>query len=116
MTPVIAHAKLSPIPSDTSAVFVESVVVDQQYRGKGFGRMIMIEVENHCFNVLRCQTLYLCTIDQEGFYQKLGYTYCKAINIFGVRKALNNSTKKIWFKKSLTDWNEGGKSEYRIEI
>lgn len=111
MTPVLAHAKLSPIPSDPSAIFIESVVVDRQYRGQGFGRMIMAEVEIHCFDVLQCETVYLCTTDQEGFYQNIGYTLCKAINLFGVRKAFNNSTKKIWFKKSFKEWRLHNESE-----
>lgn len=107
-TPVLAHAKLSPVPSDDTAVFIESVIVDRQYRGQGLGRMIMTEVENHCFKVLRCKTAYLCTIDKEGFYERLGYTLCKAINLFGIRKSCNNSTKKIWLKKTVSEWKQQG--------
>lgn len=101
---VIAHAKLSPIPADTEAVFLESVVVDQKHRGKGLGRLLMNEVENHSFGVLGSKRIFLSTIDQDGFYLKLGYKFCKAINMFGTRNCINNSTKKIWMMKSLADW------------
>ncbi|XP_062539190.1 N-alpha-acetyltransferase 80-like [Armigeres subalbatus] len=102
---VLAHAKLSPIPSDAEAVFIETVVVDRRYRGKGLGRTLMRAVENHCFETLRLRTIYLSTIDQEGFYAKIGYSYCKAMNMFGTRSAFNTSTKKIWMMKTRNDWN-----------
>ncbi|XP_029714234.2 N-alpha-acetyltransferase 80 [Aedes albopictus] len=102
---VLAHAKLSPIPSDSEAVFIETVVVDRRYRGKGLGRFLMNEVEKHCFKTLRLRAIYLSTIDQEGFYAKLGYNFCKAMNMFGTRNAFNTSTKKIWMKKTQPEWN-----------
>lgn len=102
---VLAHAKLSPIPSDAEAVFIETVVVDRRYRGKGLGRFLMNEVENHCFGTLHVRTIYLSTIDQEGFYARLGYTFCKAMNMFGTRNAFNTSTKKIWMMKTQHEWN-----------
>ncbi|XP_055586853.1 N-alpha-acetyltransferase 80-like isoform X2 [Uranotaenia lowii] len=103
---VLAHAKLSPIPADKNATFVESVVVDRQFRGQGLGRVLMREVETHCFQTLKLETIYLSTIDQEGFYTKLGYKLCKAINIFGTKLAINDSTKKIWMKKTFLDWKQ----------
>uniref|UniRef100_A0A182NN06 N-acetyltransferase domain-containing protein n=1 Tax=Anopheles dirus TaxID=7168 RepID=A0A182NN06_9DIPT len=99
-TVVLAHAKLSPIPADREAVFVESVVVARERRGQGIGRLLMQEVENHCFRTLRLQKIYLSTIDQQAFYAKLGYQLCSAINIFGSRPTLNKSTKKTWMFKS----------------
>lgn len=101
---VLAHAKLSPIPSDAEAAFIETVVVDRRYRGKGLGKFLMIEVENHCFETLNLKTIYLSTIDQEGFYLKLGYNFCKAMNMFGTRSAVNSSTKKIWMMKKYSEW------------
>ncbi|KFB46254.1 AGAP004589-PA-like protein [Anopheles sinensis] len=91
---VLAHAKLSPIPADREAVFVESVVVARERRGQGIGKLLMREVENHCFQNLRLKKIYLSTIDQEAFYTKLGYKLCSAISIFGSRPAANKSTKK----------------------
>lgn len=105
---VLAHAKLSPIPSDVEAVFIETVVVDSQYRGKGLGRFLMNAVENHCFGTLDLKTIFLSTIDQEGFYLKLGYKLCKAINMFGTRSAVNTSTKKIWMTKTYSEWRYSG--------
>ncbi|XP_058468090.1 N-alpha-acetyltransferase 80 isoform X2 [Malaya genurostris] len=100
-TSVLAHARLSPVPSDSSAVFIESVVVDRRFRGQGLGKLLMTEVEKHCFSALHLKTIFLSTIDQDGFYIKLGYQFCKAINMFGTHCALNNSTKKIWLRKSV---------------
>ncbi|XP_058057775.1 N-alpha-acetyltransferase 80-like [Anopheles bellator] len=97
---VLAHAKMSPIPADREAVFVESVVVARDHRGQGIGRLLMREVENHCFQNLKLKTIYLCTIDQQAFYTKLGYECCKAINIFGSRPTFNKSTKKTWMAKT----------------
>ncbi|XP_055616589.1 N-alpha-acetyltransferase 80-like [Toxorhynchites rutilus septentrionalis] len=102
---VLAHAKLSPVPADEEAVLVESVVVDRRCRGQGLGRLLMNEIENHCFCALRLKTIYLSTIDQDGFYNKLGYTYCKAINMFGTRISSNNCTKKIWMVKRISDYH-----------
>uniref|UniRef100_A0A182UBK2 N-acetyltransferase domain-containing protein n=1 Tax=Anopheles melas TaxID=34690 RepID=A0A182UBK2_9DIPT len=99
-TIVLAHAKLSPIPADQEAVFVESVVVTRERRGQGIGRLLMQEVEKHCFHKLHLKKIYLSTIDQQAFYAKLGYKLCSAINIFGSRPTLNKSTKKIWMFKS----------------
>lgn len=101
---VLAHAKLSSIPSDVEAAFIETVVVDRRYRGKGLGKFLMIEVENHCFETLNLKTIYLSTIDQEGFYLKLGFNFCKAMNMFGTRSGVNTSTKKIWMKKKYSEW------------
>lgn len=106
---VLAHAKLSIIPSDAEAVFVESVVVDSRHRGQGLGRLLMSSVENHCFGTLHLKTVYLSTIDQQGFYSKLGYTFCSAVNIFGTRNAANNCTKKTWMKKTFSEWQQSNR-------
>uniref|UniRef100_A0AAG5CRD5 N-acetyltransferase domain-containing protein n=1 Tax=Anopheles atroparvus TaxID=41427 RepID=A0AAG5CRD5_ANOAO len=97
---VLAHAKLSPIPADREAVFVESVVVARERRGQGIGRLLMREIENHCFQKLHLKKIYLSTIDQQAFYAKLGYKLCSAISIFGSRPATNTSTKKTWMFKN----------------
>lgn len=70
----------------------------------------MISCEHHCFEVLKLKTIYLSTIDKQAFYSKLGYVLCNAISIFGTRSAPNNSTKKIWMKKTLADWLQSNES------
>jgi GNAT superfamily N-acetyltransferase len=100
---VLAHAKLSAVPSDLSSVFLESVVVHSNERGKGYGKLIMKETENYCREVLRIQTIYLSTVgDQvQAFYSKLGYTICQPINQFGRGGLKNSSTKKIYMRKDV---------------
>ncbi|XP_038104620.1 N-alpha-acetyltransferase 80-like [Culex quinquefasciatus] len=112
---VLAHAKLSVIPSDQEAVFIESVVVDSRRRGQGLGRLLMMASEQHCFGVLKLKTIYLSTIDKQAFYSKLGYQLCNAISIFGTRTAPNNSTKKIWMKKTMEIWLQNNENHSRID-
>ncbi|KAH8398676.1 hypothetical protein KR215_009192, partial [Drosophila sulfurigaster] len=104
MCRVIAHLKLSPITSKKKACFVESVVVDKAYRGQGFGKLIMKFAEDYCRVVLDLNTLYLSTIDQDGFYERIGYEYCAPISMYGPRHcelpSLQNINKK-YMKKVL---------------
>uniref|UniRef100_A0A0L8I1Z9 N-acetyltransferase domain-containing protein n=1 Tax=Octopus bimaculoides TaxID=37653 RepID=A0A0L8I1Z9_OCTBM len=61
------------------ACFVESVLVDKEYRGQGLGRKIMIASEEFAAR-LGFQTMYLSTHDKQGFYEHLGYQYCDPIS------------------------------------
>ncbi|XP_037953129.1 N-alpha-acetyltransferase 80 isoform X2 [Teleopsis dalmanni] len=102
MSRVIAHCKLSPISSKKKACFVESVVVDKTVRGQGFGKLMMKFAEDYCRIILNLQTIYLSTIDQEGFYERIGYEYCAPISMYGPRHcelpSLNNARKKYMMK------------------
>lgn len=104
MCRVIAHCKLSPIPSEKKACFVESVVVDKNHRGQGFGKLIMKFAEDYCRVVLNLNIIYLSTIDQDGFYERIGYEYCSPISMYGPRHcelpSLQNAKKK-YMKKVL---------------
>ncbi|XP_075153195.1 N-alpha-acetyltransferase 80 isoform X2 [Haematobia irritans] len=101
---VIAHCKLSPIPSKRKSCFIESVVVDKSCRGQGFGKLIMKFAEDYCRVVLDLEVLYLSTIDQEGFYQRIGYEFCPPISMYGPRNCEIPSlqtAKKKYMKKVL---------------
>ncbi|XP_053945307.1 N-alpha-acetyltransferase 80 isoform X2 [Anastrepha obliqua] len=104
MNRVIAHCKLSPIPSKKMACFIESVVVDKSCRGQGFGKLIMKFAEDYCRIVLDLKAIYLSTIDQDGFYERIGYEYCAPISMYGPRHcelpSLENAKKK-YMKKVL---------------
>jgi len=104
MCRVIAHLKLSPITSKKKACFVESVVVDKRHRGQGFGKLIMKFAEDYCRVVLDLKTIYLSTIDQDGFYERIGYEYCAPVTMYGPRHcelpSLQNAKKK-YMKKVL---------------
>ncbi|ETN63915.1 hypothetical protein AND_004362 [Anopheles darlingi] len=103
-TVVLGHAKVSPVPADDNAAYVESVVVDYRYRGRGIGTHLMNEVEQYCKSVMNINHMYIATDGQEVFYAKLGYIFCKAINIFGTRSTRNTVSKKHWMRKVLSDW------------
>lgn len=102
---VLGHAKLSNVPADDNAAFLESVVVDFRYRGRGIGTFLVKEVERYCITTLNVNNVYLATYGQEVFYAKLGYIFCKAINLFGTSTIRNTTSKKHWMKKMLSDWN-----------
>lgn len=101
---VLAHCKLSAIQGKKKACFVQSVVVDKHYRGQGFGRLIMKFTEDYCRVVLDLNVIYLSTIDQDGFYERIGYKYCPPITMYGPRHCdlpSLTATKKKYMKKEL---------------
>lgn len=79
---VVGHSKLSLIPSLPGSCFVESVVIHNKHRGKGWGKFLMKGTEEyasgHGFKLL-----YLSTQGQERFYSKLGYEECEPVCIYG---------------------------------
>lgn len=101
---VLAHLKISAIQTNMRCCFIESVVVDRKLRGQGLGKLIMKYAEDYCREFLLLDTIYLSTIDQLGFYQKLNYTICPPVNMFGPRNCtlpcLSN-LRKTYMKKSL---------------
>lgn len=80
---VIGYLKLTAIPSIREACFVESVVIHKKLRGKGYGTILMKKAEAYCKDFLSLDTIYLSTKGQEPFYNKLGYTECLPISIYG---------------------------------
>jgi len=88
---VLGHTRLSRIPSDTNAVWIESFIIHPELRGKGsfpnkyvwdeedlnkknqslgWGKYLMRMTEIFCKETLGLTTLYLCTIDQQIFYAR----------------------------------------------
>lgn len=102
---VLAHLKLTPIPSIPSACFIETVVVWKSLRGQGIGKYFMCEAEKYCKFVLKLDKIYLSTTDKEEFYMKLGYVPCGPVSIFGgpCNGPFKPITKKKYFTKNLTD-------------
>ncbi|XP_050425426.1 N-alpha-acetyltransferase 80 [Adelges cooleyi] len=103
---VIGHSKITPIPSMLGSCFVESVVIDHRYRGKGLGKFLMYKTEEY-IKTLGINTVYLSTKDKEDFYSKLGYVRCPPVSIYGsfssVQKlpVIISPSKKIYMKKKL---------------
>lgn len=102
---VLAHLKLTPIPSNPAACFIESVVVWKALRGQGIGSFFMSEAEKYCKFSLKLDEIFLSTTDKEEFYKKIGYEPCRPVSIFGgpCNGAFNPVTKKKYMKKSLVD-------------
>jgi N-acetylglutamate synthase-like GNAT family acetyltransferase len=100
---VLAHLKLTAIPSMPEACFIESVVVWKRLRGQGIGRNLMSMAEMYCKYNLRLKEVYLSTTDKEEFYAKLGYEPCEPVSIFGGPSLLpfRPVTKKKYMKKTL---------------
>ena len=59
-------------------VIAESVVVAEQARGMGYGRVLMESMHAKA-RALGFEQVYLCTRDKRDFYQHLGYTICPPV-------------------------------------
>jgi len=75
---VIGHVKLSEIPSMVFAVWIESVVIHPDLRGKGIGKYLMLKCEEYCKSK-GFKAAYLCTIDKQIFYSRCGYKFCQPV-------------------------------------
>lgn len=75
---VIGHVKLSEIPSICYAVWIESIVIHPDLRGKGIGKYLMFKSEEYCKSK-GFKAAYLCTIDKQIFYSRCGYKFCKPV-------------------------------------
>lgn len=94
---LIGHIKLSPIPTVKDCCFAESVVIEKELRGRGFGSFLMKEAEEYCKKNLQLKTIYLSTMEKEQFYKNLGYINCQPISIYGsytTISTINNTTKQ----------------------
>ncbi|XP_047214795.1 N-alpha-acetyltransferase 80 [Girardinichthys multiradiatus] len=84
---LLGHARLSRVVGRSSSLFVESVVVSKQERGKGFGRILMEETELYA----KCRgfkRLCLTTHDKQRFYAHLGYVLSTPVQSSGAVMAL----------------------------
>lgn len=103
---LLAHLKLTPFNRDKESCFVESVVVDPACRGQGLGTIIMRYAEEYCDQKLHIKTIYLSTVGQERFYERLGYAVCDPISVHGkmtMSQAINvDGTRKTYMFKRLS--------------
>lgn len=64
--------------------------MDEKYRGKGFGRLIMESAENY-IKERGFKYMVLSTYDKMEFYRHLGYSECEPVSTLGSNsKLLNN--------------------------
>ncbi|XP_012256937.1 N-alpha-acetyltransferase 80 isoform X2 [Athalia rosae] len=81
-TCVIGHCKISLVPNMCDSCFIESVVIDQKYRARGLGTILMRGAEEYVARrgILK---VFLSTKGQEYFYKKLGYDFCEPVSLYG---------------------------------
>lgn len=97
---VLGHLRLVPVPADDKACFVESMVIHQDFRGKGIGSFFIQQAEKFCEQVLHLKSIFLSTYDSGEFYMKIGFQLTSAICVYG-NGEVNTVTKKIFLKKDL---------------
>ncbi|KAF2344858.1 GNAT domain [Trinorchestia longiramus] len=78
---VIGHIKIKQLFSRCRALWIESVVIDKALRGKGYGKILMLETEKYA-RKMGFELAYLATYDQQGFYSRLGYEECEKVCVF----------------------------------
>lgn len=105
---VIGHASLASITAandmSQNLIFIQSVVVDPQYRGKRLGKKIMLEAELYVSEYakipqntlikINCEFLYLNTKDKQSFYENLGYTRIEPILFYANKDSKCNAIMK----------------------
>lgn len=79
---VVGHSRMNVVPRELDAVWVESVIIRQDLRGSGYGRILMNKTEEYA-KVCGFSIVYLSTHDQQVFYGKLGYDFCPPVSIYG---------------------------------
>uniref|UniRef100_A0A3P9N7F0 N-alpha-acetyltransferase 80, NatH catalytic subunit n=1 Tax=Poecilia reticulata TaxID=8081 RepID=A0A3P9N7F0_POERE len=86
---LLGHARLTQVVGHGSSLFVESVVVSKQERGKGYGRVLMEETELYAKR-RGFKRLCLTTHDKQHFYAHLGYVLSTPVQSMGTVMALQN--------------------------
>lgn len=97
---VLAHLRLVPVPADNKACFIESMIVNHEFRGKGIGSFFIKKAEQYCEEVLKLKCIFLSTYDSGEFYMKIGYNLTSAICVYG-NGEINTVSKKIYLRKDL---------------
>ncbi|KAM4721604.1 N-alpha-acetyltransferase 80 [Rhinophrynus dorsalis] len=80
--PVLGHARLCRVLGLQDSLFVESVVVSSQLRGKGYGRRLMEATEKYARS-RGFRSLHLTTHDKQDFYHHLGYHLSEPVQSMG---------------------------------
>ncbi|KJE90116.1 hypothetical protein CAOG_001466 [Capsaspora owczarzaki ATCC 30864] len=99
---ILGHCRVMSLGGPKGVLF-EIVVVDEQHRGKGFGKILMQKAEEAGKAIV-----YLNTTDKQAFYEHLGYHVCDPVTsgVFGGKVQTLDQTpstepKLVWLKKEL---------------
>ena len=79
------------------------VVVKKALRGKGLGKLLMLETEKFAKSE-GFKTMYLTTHDKQDFYQYVGYCFCKPVVSCGAQSS--NLPKHFLNKLAATSLDE----------
>lgn len=121
---VVGHVSLASITAaqdlSKNLIFVQTVVVDPEYRGKQLGKKIMLEAEIYVTEYARmaqngllktdCEFLYLNTKDKQLFYEKMGYFRIEPILFYANKQSKFN----LNMKNLLQSLNKEKQNENRI--
>lgn len=116
---VLGHVRLSRIPSIPEGVWVESVVIHPDLRGQGVGKYLMLRAEDYA-KQRGFRTAYLCTIDRQAFYSRIGYSFCQPVCAYGGNIKLPGgitSDKPTWLNDLKPSKNKvGSKEKAKVDI
>ncbi|KAK7104192.1 N-alpha-acetyltransferase 80-like [Littorina saxatilis] len=79
---VIGFSQVVAVQGKDKACLFESVIIHHDLRGKGLGRKLMDATEQFARG-MNFKTVYLNTLDKQGFYSHLGYTECGPVVSLG---------------------------------
>ncbi|XP_071962788.1 uncharacterized protein [Antedon mediterranea] len=81
----IGHSRLVEVNDSSNSVLVESVLVREDYRGCGIGKLLM-DLTEQCCKKLGYKTVYVvATNNAEEFYKHIGYTGCSSVPTKGAQ-------------------------------
>lgn len=75
---IIGHSRVTRLPNRETALWVESVMIKKDQRGRGLGKSLMLETENWMLEN-GYDECFLLTDDQCRFYESIGYENCDPI-------------------------------------
>ncbi|XP_064489828.1 N-alpha-acetyltransferase 80-like isoform X2 [Ornithodoros turicata] len=106
-TEFLGHAKLTKVVGKPHSCIVESVIIVPQKRGRGLGKLLMIQVEDYARRkgFTHC---HLNTFDKVEFYKHLGYVESTPVCIISeVLETVAPSCKLLFGSSTHTAENRG---------
>ena len=95
---VLGTARVSRLPGNSSAAWIESVVVHPVLRGKGVGKHLMHRVEQVCQQRWGMDRAYLMTVDRQVFYSRMGYSFTEPVVFYGGNVSLPDKFRQMEVK------------------
>ncbi|XP_063986001.1 N-alpha-acetyltransferase 80 isoform X2 [Diachasmimorpha longicaudata] len=77
---VLGHCRISRMPSKEDSCFIETFVIDREYRSQGLGSKLL-HAAGELMSKKGIKNSFLSTKGQEKFYSKNGYKICETADI-----------------------------------